>query len=263
MLDDAYANAAHIPGGAEFPARWAAKAQAFRNAIGARGQQGIAYGAGARQVFDMFAPAQPAKGTLVFVHGGFWRAFDASFWSHLAQGALAQGYRVAMPSYDLCPDVSIAQITGQIAVAVQQIAADYSGDMVLTGHSAGGHLVARMLDETVLPARVQNRIRRVCPISPLADLEPLLQTDMNRDFKMTQADARQESPIHQPAPKSAQVHVWVGAAERPAFVDQARWLAQAWDTPLTLAPGRHHFDVIDALEDPQSTLITELVGNGS
>ena len=257
-MDDAYANAAHIPGGMEFPARWSEAAQAFRERLGASAELDLAYGEGARHRFDLFRADAAPKGTLIFVHGGFWRMFDKSSWSHLAAGALARGWSVAMPSYDLCPDVRIADITQQIAKAVTAIAERVDGPMTLAGHSAGGHLVARMLDPNVLGADVATRIRRVMPISPLADLRPLMQTKMNDDFRMDTASAEAESPMLMTLRHAAPVTVWVGADERPAFVDQARWLAEAWDSELIIAPGLNHFDVIDALQDAQSDMVQRL-----
>jgi hypothetical protein len=56
------------------------------------------------------------------------------------------------------------------------------------------------------------------------------------------------------------VTVWVGADERPAFLDQARWLAETWGCGHVVAPGKHHFDVIDALADPDSQMVATLVG---
>ncbi|SIS87317.1 hypothetical protein [Phaeovulum vinaykumarii] len=47
-LDDAYANAAHIPEGALYPDRWVAQAAAFRRALGARLTPGLVYGPGRR-----------------------------------------------------------------------------------------------------------------------------------------------------------------------------------------------------------------------
>jgi hypothetical protein len=52
-LSDAYANAAHIPGGAEFPARWAASAAAFR---ARHPPEDIPYGAHPRERLDLFRP---------------------------------------------------------------------------------------------------------------------------------------------------------------------------------------------------------------
>jgi arylformamidase len=58
-------------------------------------------------------PKCKSKGLVVFVHGGYWKAFDKSVWSHLASGPLAHGYAVAVPSYTLCPDNSISELPGK------------------------------------------------------------------------------------------------------------------------------------------------------
>jgi arylformamidase len=256
-LDDAYANAAHIEGAADYPPRWSEHAAALRDALGARARLAVSYGPSERMAFDHFLPQGAVKGTLIFVHGGYWLKFDRSYWSYLAAGALAHGWAVAMPSYDVCPTVRIAGITQQIAQAVMEIAASTSGPISLAGHSAGGHLVARMLAPGMLPASVRSRLIHVAPISPLSDLEPFLRTSMNDDFGMDTGMAHAESPIHQPAP-SVPVTVWVGGAERPAFLDQARWLADAWACDHVVISGEHHLNVIDALMDPASDLIRRL-----
>ena len=253
--DAAFANAAHIPGGEGYPARWAAQAAAWR--AGARGELGLAYGAGERERFDLFRPEGKPLGTLVFVHGGYWRAFGRETWSHLAAGPVARGWAVAMPSYDLCPAVGIAEITRQIAACVAVVAARVAGPLVLTGHSAGGHLVARMGCADVGLA-VIGRVARIVPISPVADLRPLVETAMNADFGLDLAGAAAESPVCHAAPE-VPVHVWVGARERPVFIEQAGMLARVWDAGLTVAAGRHHFDVIEEMAEAQSALVKALV----
>ena len=95
----------------------------------------------------------------------------------------------------------------------------------------------------------------VVPISPLSDLRPFLRTSMNDDFKMDEQAALDESPIMMTNRHSAPVTVWVGADERPALLDQARWLSDAWGCDLVIAPDRHHFDVIDSLADSDSELV--------
>lgn len=257
-LDDAYANAPYIEGAEGYPPRWAAEAAAFRERLGDRVEPGLTYGAGEREKFDLFHPEGTAKGTVIFIHGGYWKAFDRSDWSHLAAGPLARGWAVAMPSYTLCPNARISAITRQIAAAVEAVADRTAGPLAVTGHSAGGHLAARMLDAALLPRPVSDRIGMVVPISPLSDLRPLMRTQMNEAFGLDAAEAEAESPIFMPHRRPAIVTVWVGEAERPAFLDQARWLAQAWHCGLVIAPDRHHFDVIDALADPASTLTVTL-----
>jgi acetyl esterase/lipase len=256
-LNDAYANGAYIEGAAEYPPRWDAASEALRAQLGDRAELGLPYGPSARQAYDLFQPEGAAKGTLVFVHGGYWRMFDRTSWSFLAKGALARGWAVAMPSYDLCPQVRIAGITQQIAQAVQVIAGKTAGPISLAGHSAGGHLVARMLAPGMLPVAVLKRLHHVMPISPLSDLEPLCDTDMNADFQMDAGMAQAESPLLQPAPLT-KVTVWVGADERPAFLDQAMWLADAWQCDHVVTKGEHHFNVIDTLADPDSDMVKRL-----
>ena len=48
------------------------------------------------------------------------------------------------PSYDLCPDVTVDQIIGQMRMASRELAR-LGRPLVVSGHSAGGHLAACML----------------------------------------------------------------------------------------------------------------------
>jgi arylformamidase len=258
--DDAYANAAHIPGGAGYPDRWAdlaAEYRAVEQSLG-RAMLNLRYGEAEREAWDLFFPAGRPEGLVVFVHGGYWLRFDKSFWSHLAAGATARGWAVAVPSYTLAPQARIAEIARQVARAVEAAAARVAGPVVLTGHSAGGQIVSRIVAADGGLA-MADRVRRVVPISPVSDLAPLMNTSMNVDLRIDGPEARTESPVRLPRPVQP-VHVWVGADERPVFRDQARWLADAWEAPLTAEPGRHHFDVIEGLGEEGSALLEAVLG---
>jgi acetyl esterase/lipase len=265
--DDAYANGAYIADAGNYPARWAQAAARFRDAMAARQQAecDIAYGAGERQRLDLFRPQGDIRGLAVFVHGGYWRAFDKSAWSHLASGPTSRGWAVAMPSYDLAPTVSIGEITRQIGNAVSQAATLVEGPIRLAGHSAGGHLVTRMMCvDSPLAADVRQRIERVVSISGLHDLRPLLKTAMNDDFRMDATQAVDESPALKQPLAGVELVCWVGADERPEFIRQSELLANVWtgfgiDTSVHLAAAQHHFNVIDGLADPQSPLSRALL----
>jgi hypothetical protein len=112
----------------------------------------------------------------------------------------------------------------------------------------------------LLPAEVGARLQTVVPISPLSDLRPLLKTSMNEKFRMDEAAAAAESPLLMEDRYGARVTAWVGGDERPAFLDQARWLAEAWEAGHVVAEGKHHFDVIDPLADPESGLVALITG---
>jgi arylformamidase len=253
-----YLNGAFIPGSEAMPALWAQKAAQFRDNLGPRARLDLAYGPAPRNRFDLFLPETTPKGLMVFIHGGYWLETDKSLWSHLAAGALAQGWACALPSYSLAPEARIAQITAEVDQAITAACAEVAGPLVITGHSAGGHLAARMGNPDCSPA-LQARLTRIVPISPLAELEPLSQTEMQTNLRLDPPEIAAESPARHAL--TTQAHIWVGSAERPAFLWQARTLSENWNCPWTIDPGAHHFNVINALEDPSSPLMQTCLGD--
>lgn len=265
--DDAYTNGAYIADGAAYPAKWAKLAQDFRAEMLAAGRAelDLRYGAAARATLDLFHPAGTPTGLAVFVHGGYWMAFDKSSWSHLAAGALARGWAVCLPSYTLAPEARISEITRQVAAAIRFAAARVQGPLRLAGHSAGGHLVTRMVcADSPLPENVRGRIAHVVSISGVHDLRPLLRTRMNATLRLDEAEAAAESPALLRPMEGCSVTCWVGSAERPEFLRQNDLLANIWtglgaDMRRVHAEGRHHFDVIEGLAEPASRLTEAFV----
>ena len=262
--DDAYANAPHIPDAAGYPPRWQREAAAFRESLGSRVRT-LAYGDVEAERLDLFLPENQPLGLVVFVHGGYWQRFGRQDWSHLAAGALARGEAVAMPGYTLCPGIRVSGITRQIGAAMTRAGAEVAGPIRLAGHSAGGHLVSRMLcADAPLPADVAARIANTVSISGVHDLRPLLRTKLNDALRLDAAEARAESPALLDPREGVRLTCWVGAAERPEFVRQNVLLANIWtglgaETRTVEEPGRHHFDVIDGLSRPDSPLIEALL----
>jgi len=267
--DGAYDNVGHIKGGPEFVPVWIDRAAAFRDSLGDRAMLDISYGNSDRQVLDLFMPALSSgsapRGLVVFIHGGYWKAFDKSAWSWLAQGPLAQGYAVAMPSYTLCPDARINEISQEMARAVEAAASRIDGPVFLTGHSAGGHLVTRLMTTTSsLDDGVARRVAHVLSISGVHDLRPLLKTEMNAVLGLDTSESQLESPVMLEPRNNLKLTCWVGANERPEFIRQNVMLANVWrglgaQTVSVEAPDRHHFNVIDGLADPDHGLTRALL----
>src|SRR4051794_25769729 len=152
--DVQYNNRARVP---EHPAlilEWERDAAAYRDAARSRHTL-VRYGDGERQTIDVFGPERVGAdaATVVFVHGGYWQSMHPSVVSHLARGLNAHGITVAVPGYDLCPQVRVGDIVEQLRLACRVLAcrvlagralAD-QGPLVATGHSAGGHLAACLL----------------------------------------------------------------------------------------------------------------------
>ena len=264
MIDwtDAFDNSGYVDGSERLAEGWRAAAEAFRrtSAAAKRADIDLAYGPAARNVMDVFRPTAQVNGVVVFVHGGYWMSLDKSYWSHLAAGPLGQGWTVAIPSYTLAPEARIAQITREVAMAVTFAARRLDGPLRLIGHSAGGHLVARMMccDSPLRTAEL-SRIENVVAVSGVHDLRPLLET-----LQLDADEAYRESPVLATPIKDIPIAFWVGAAERPEFLRQSRLVAEAWERQGAMAtdfyePGKNHFSVIESLADSTSPLVKELV----
>ena len=267
--DDAYANFPNIPRSERWPDSWAESAARYRDTRTTQGlaKLDIAVGGdeGERHRYDLFLPDGKGKGLVVFVHGGYWMRFDKSLWSHLAAGPVERGYAVAIPSYPLCPDVSIADITRHVGMAIEAAASAVSGPIFLTGHSAGGHLVTRMVSATTpLSQATQDRIVHTLSLSGVHDLRPLMRTTMNATLGVSEHIALSESPAMLNPLEGARVTCWVGGTERAEFIRQSELLANVWTglgavTALVVEPDRHHFDVIDGLAFADHPLVETLL----
>lgn len=257
-IDLEYENGAFIPNADALREAWSKDAARFRDAH--PGLLDQSYGSHRREAFDLFHPVGDPKGLMVFIHGGYWKALSKSDWSHLAEGALLRGWAVAMIGYPLAPEWRISEITRSVASGIAAAAREVDGPIAITGHSAGGHLTARMAMPGVLEADVVARVTRATPISPLSDLRPFLDLSWNDVLRLDPEEADAESPVLGAKLEHVAVTTIVGAAERPAFLDQNRWLAEAWRCDEIILPKRHHFDVIDALRIASSEMMATVLG---
>jgi len=256
--DREYNNRSSIKNADEMLSSWPEISENFRAA--AKCEIDIVYGGAPRNKYDLFMPDDTPKGLFIFVHGGYWIRFDKSTSSHLAAGPLAKGWAVAMPSYSLCPDVEIADITIDVAKAIGAAAERVGGPIVLAGHSAGGHLVTRQIcEDTNLSSKTLSRIKRVISISGVHDLRPLQNIEHNALLKLNTEKACAESPALLEPKKDIPVDCIVGGSELPEFIRQNDLLANIWrglgvKTSIYHLEGKNHFDVIDDLENPDGLI---------
>jgi arylformamidase len=251
-LDAEYDNRARVPEHPAVLARWAETAAAAR---AAHPPIELAYGPGPRHRLDLF-PAGAGAPVAVFLHGGYWQALDRGWFSGLAPALRAHGVALAIPSYDLCPDATLADILDQTAAAVDRLTAEVAAPALVFGHSAGGHMAAWLLAE--------GRVRRAVAISGVFELEPLAETRLNAALRLDAATARALSPRWRPPPAGATLDCWVGADESAEFLRQSRDMAAAWAaggvaTRYVALEGLNHFTVLDPLFDPASAEVARLV----
>jgi arylformamidase len=250
-LEKEYNNRARVPESAELIAGWAREAAAYREI---KPPRVVAYGEGERHAFDFFeAGGRPA---MMYIHGGYWQAVDRSFHSHQARGLNALGVSVAVPSYDLCPNVRIGDIVEQIRAATSVLARMTDAPVIVSGHSAGGHLAACMLaTEAHVPAAYA--------ISGLFDLAPLIPTSLNAKLGLDEAEADALSPLFWPAPEGKTLDAVVGGDESSEFLRQSAAIVSAWgedgvNTRYEEIEGANHFTIIAPLADANSAMCERL-----
>jgi acetyl esterase/lipase len=254
-----YNNRARVPDHPAHIAGWQRDAAAYRET--ARCDLDVAYGPGERHRLDLFHPQTADTGgpIVLFIHGGYWQAFDKSSSSHLARGANERGLTVAVPSYTLAPAATLAEIIAEIEMAADFIMQRTGRPIVATGHSAGGHLAA-----CLMARRPQQRpVRAAMPISGLFDLPPLVPTSINKGLGLTIEEAHRLSPIEWTPPKSGHLVAVVGGAESSEFLRQSRAIVGEWGKAGVTAryhevAGAHHFNVIAGLADPADPLVNIL-----
>jgi arylformamidase len=265
-----YNNRARVPEHPEIFARWTRDAELFRAEAlkNGRAELGLSYGDTPRQYFDLFLPEAGAAAPLaIFIHGGWWRSLDPSFYSHVARGPTARGIGVAVVGYDLCPNVSIAEIIEQMRRACAFLWQRFGRRMLVYGHSAGGHLSAALVVtdwSSLYPKVPADLIPTGYSISGVFDLTPLVGISVNQDLRLDATEARNDSPVFWPVQRGRIFDAVVGDLESSEFKRQSRSIAQAWrqagaQTRYEEIAGTNHFTIIEPLADPQSAMTARIV----
>jgi arylformamidase len=268
-LEAEYNLRARVPEHQEIFLRWARDAELYRAETlkRNRAELGLSYGDTPRQFIDLFLPeAGEAAPLAMYIHGGYWRSLDPSSSSHMARGLNGRGIAVAVAGYDLCPIVTVADIIEQIRRACIFLWQRFGRRVLVYGHSAGGHLAAAMVAtdwQALYPKAPADLVPAGYAISGVFDLTPLVGLNMNQDLCLTTEEARRVSPLFWPVPSGRALDAVVGDLETSEFKRQSQTMAATWrqagaDTRYAEFPG-HHFNVIDALTDPQSAMVARIV----
>jgi len=113
--------------------------------------QTLNYGSDSLQALNLWVPAGAKKAPLVlYVHGGGWKrgSKDNATSRTMPEHMMAQGYAFASIDYRLVPRNTVEEQASDVAAALAYVLkrADSLGidrsRVVITGHSAGAHLVA-------------------------------------------------------------------------------------------------------------------------
>jgi arylformamidase len=260
-----YDNRRRVPEYVDINARWVAASAEDLARPGARLDR--PYGPGERHRYDLFPAEREPAPLIIYIHGGYWQRGDRKDYAFLARALNAAGVSVALPSYSLCPAVSVMDIVAELRGFVVELWRRCRVYPLVVGHSAGGHLTAALLatdwrQTAGVPADI---VRAGYAISGIFDLPPLIGTSLNAALRLTPETAKAASPMFWPPPPPERVFAAaVGGLESEEFLRQSRAIAQAWrqagvTAEDVLVAGMNHFTIVDELTRPTSALFTSVV----
>jgi len=120
------------------------------------------YGPEPDQYLDVWTPPGRVCGTLVLIHGGYWRAqFSADLMRPLVPDFLAAGWRVVNVEYRRGADGWPATTEDIHSALTAARALDMCGRLALVGHSVGGQLA-------LLVAAAGEKVVALAPVTDLA-----------------------------------------------------------------------------------------------
>src|SRR5215468_769354 len=198
-LDLQYNNQLRVPDFADHVARWQKESARVRAAL--PGERDVAFGPSADEVLDIYTPMRAGRPApvQVFYHGGYWRSFKAADFAFVAERFVEAGVLTIVVNYALVPSVRIGELVRQCRAALAWVHANstrYGGDpnrIFVSGHSAGGHLVAAMAAMAGEPdtrALLQGGVA----LSGLFDLEPIRLCYLQETLQLTPAEVETFSP---------------------------------------------------------------------
>ena len=227
----------------------------------------IPYGDKPGEKLDVFPAPQTNASIQLFIHGGYWQALDKSSHSFVAEPLVAAGCTAVVVNYTLAPEAHMDEIVQQNRRALAWTyhnASAFNGDssqIYISGHSAGGHLVAMMMatDWTAERDLPFDLIKGGCAISGLFDLEPIRLCYLNEALGMDEEAARQNSPIYHLPTGGGPIIVAVGAIEtEELFRHSAEYAAalkeKGYPHEYMVLPDLNHFGIIQELGKANSPL---------
>jgi arylformamidase len=264
-LDAQYNNRAAVPEHVEHSARWQ------REGAGAlsehRHQLDLAYGPSAAECVDIFPCARASATVHVFFHGGYWMSRDKADFRFLARTFVPAGAALVLVNYGLLPAIDMDELVRQCRASllwVYRHAASFGGDpkrLFISGHSAGGHLVAMLLatDWAAFADMPRDLVSGGCAVSGIYDLEPLPLCYLNETLHLSPGEVQRNSPMRLAPRSCAPLIIAYGGLESAEFRRQSVEFAAAWrqqrvPCELMECPRANHFTILDELADRGSLL---------
>jgi len=233
----------------------------------------LRYGSAPLSNMNFRRSKDPGQPLFVFIHGGYWRGRDKDDFGYVFTALEPSHANVAVLNYDLCPAVTVGQISDQIRQAILWLHANAESlgfdreKIYVAGHSAGAHLTAMILAQAPGQFSIPDgMIRHAYLISGIYELSPVLKISVNEEIRLQPEDVYPLSPINFPPAKKTTYSVIVGAAEPKGWVAQSVGFLdylreQGARATLTQLPERHHYSILQDMEAPDGILAARFIND--
>ena len=236
------------------------------------GKINIKYGSSPLQKLDVFFKKNTFNLPIhIFIHGGYWRALDKSYHTHMAKPFIENDICFFNINYDLCPKVKLTNIRNQIIKCIlwiynnaQKFNAN-KNNIVLSGHSAGAHLASLMLNIDWKKYGVDNSfLKGVALISGIYETELVLNLNINKEIGLSLAEAKKNNPFRLTPKLIVPTIISYGENEpnlwKKQSINYLNFLNQkGFKCKKISCKNNNHFSLIDTLSDHNHKLVKEMI----
>jgi arylformamidase len=239
-LDEQYEQRVWVPHADQIIKRYAQRSDAVRKRLGEPRVE--RYGPTPPETLDIYGSGKKA---FVFVHGGAWKRQSSREQGFLAEPVVQAGAAYVALNFANLPTVTMSEMVGQVCRAIQWVHDHLCEDVVLCGHSSGGHLAACALIKV-------NLVRKAMVVSGIYDLLPVRLSVRNDYVRLDERLELEYSPIRHVDRIRCPVTVAWAERESAEFYRQSEEFATRLNAPTVIGKGLNHLEILEALGDPDS-----------
>ena len=230
----------------------------------------LQYGPNERQRYDVFEPesSRTCKGSVLFIHGGFWFSRHKDQFSFMAQAYVQAGWTFVAMTYPLMPQISLTQLVDQtsagvVAIEKQLVERFGRGIQVAAGHSAGAHLLAMAFHTERGRQQTKAMVHqpeRLVLVSGVYDPKARAAAEVSKTIGLTPDDAALSCPLTHCSPSAIPTVLFAGAREPELWQGMGqRYAEQLRKMGLEraeqhLVAGHDHFSLLEAMANPASEI---------
>jgi arylformamidase len=241
-LDDQYEQRVWVPHADEIIKRYATASDVVRKKLGEPRVE--RYGPSAPETLDIYGGGKKA---FVFVHGGAWRRQSSREQAFPAEPIIAAGAAYVALNFENLPAVTLPEMAAQVCRGLSWIEKYLSKDIVVCGHSSGGHLTACALTQL-------DFVRKALVVSGVYDLLPVRLSARNGYVLLDERLEQEYSPIRHVDRIRCPVTVGWAEHDNDEFRRQSQAFAARLGAPTFVGKDLNHFEILETLADPRSPL---------